>query len=217
MSLAHAIQQFPKELQKPVKYLVKEIEIERGVSHSDFTELKEVVTELAEAQKELAEAQKRTEDRVEELAEAQKRTEIELQQFSRVFEVRMGAIGARWGKGSERAFRATLREILKDIGYKVEHFDQRDEEGIVFGRPEQIELDVIIRNGKKWVLELKSSSSVHDLYFFKKKCEFYEKFTHQKIFKSIIMSPFFEQRERVEELAKELDITLCSQISQIDS
>lgn len=59
-----------------------------GVTHEDFTALRQIVTELAEAQRrteerlgrleevveQLAQAQRRTEQRVEELAEAQRRT-----------------------------------------------------------------------------------------------------------------------------------------------
>lgn len=59
----------------------------------------------------------------------------------------IGAIGVRWGYMSEASFREALKGILKrSFPVKVERFIDFDKDGIVFGRPDTIELDLIIKN-----------------------------------------------------------------------
>jgi hypothetical protein len=72
----------------------------------------------------------------------------------------IGALGARWGIASEEAFRAALRGILQDsFGVEVFSINEFDDKGMVFGRPDQVELDIIIVNGTLILCELKSSIS----------------------------------------------------------
>ncbi|WP_328987061.1 DUF3782 domain-containing protein [Thiorhodovibrio winogradskyi] len=60
----------------------------------------------------------------------------------------IGALGARWGLQSEKAFRDALAGILEEnFGVEVINYNGYDDSGEVFGKPEQIELDVIIKNG----------------------------------------------------------------------
>ncbi|MGH8477330.1 MAG: DUF3782 domain-containing protein, partial [Methylococcales bacterium] len=60
----------------------------------------------------------------------------------------MSAIGARWGIYAEESFRNGLAAILeKSFGVEVLNVTEYDDQGEVFGRPDQIELDVIMRNG----------------------------------------------------------------------
>ncbi len=46
---------------------------------------------------------------------------------------------------------------------------QSDNEGVVFGRPDQVELDVIIKNGLLLIGELKSSIDKAGMYIFERK------------------------------------------------
>ena len=60
----------------------------------------------------------------------------------------IGALGARWGLQSETAFRNALAGILEQhFGVQVLNVNEYDDEGVVFGRPDQVELNVIIKNG----------------------------------------------------------------------
>ncbi|HYY16386.1 MAG TPA: DUF3782 domain-containing protein, partial [Gammaproteobacteria bacterium] len=154
MPYAEIIEGFPAELRFPVARLVDELRQELGVQRVDFEELKAIVRDLAEAQKrteerieELAQAQKRTEERVEELAYAQKQTQDELVLFRRTFTTQMGGLGARWGLQTEEAFRQAIEAILREVGFSTERFLENDVAGEVFGYPEQIELDVVVKNG----------------------------------------------------------------------
>jgi hypothetical protein len=151
MPYAEIFSQFPPELQQPIARLVDTIREDFGVRRSDFEELKTVVGELAQAQK-------RTEMRVEELAVAQRRTDDELTLFRRTFTSQIGGLGVRWGLQSESAFREDMEAILQEVGFITERFLAYDEQGEVFGEPDQIELDVVVKNGKVIIIAIKSSS-----------------------------------------------------------
>ena len=166
------------------------------------------IEELAEAQKrtelrveELAEAQKRTENRVEELAhniqklaEAQKRTEDELEKFRQTFNSQIGGLGARWGLQTEEAFRQGMRTILQDVGFTTERFWEIDTTGEVFGVPEQIESDVVIKNGKVIVIEVKSALDKGAVYQFARKVEFYARKTGRQVDRKLIVTAYADTR-----------------------
>jgi len=58
----------------------------------------------------------------------------------------IGALRARWGLQSERAFWDALATILlESFEVEVVNVNEFDREGEVFRRPEQVELDVIIK------------------------------------------------------------------------
>ena len=84
----------------------------------------------------------RTGEHVEELAQVQKR-------FEKHFEMQIGALGSRWGIKTEESFRAAAEGILsEDFGLNVERYEDYDELGEAFGRPETIEIDLLIRDAK---------------------------------------------------------------------
>ena len=94
----------------------------------------------------------------------------EIMAMSKRIDRTIGALGARWGLSSERAFRNALAGILTaSFGVEVVNIVDFDDSGQVFGRPEQIELDIIIRNGTLIIMELKSSVSKPEIYAFERK------------------------------------------------
>ena len=111
---------------------------------------------------ELAQAQARTEARLEtltvhvdtlalrmeELAQAQLRTENEVTHLRRTIETQIGGLGARWGIQTEDAFRNAMKTILEEVGFRAKRYLTYDTEGEVFGRPDQVELDIVIQDGK---------------------------------------------------------------------
>jgi hypothetical protein len=54
----------------------------------------------------------------------------------------------------------------------VVNVNDYDDEGTVFGRPDQVELDVIIKNGLLLICELKSSIDKAGMYIFERKARF---------------------------------------------
>ncbi|WP_287658418.1 MULTISPECIES: DUF3782 domain-containing protein [unclassified Microcystis] len=72
----------------------------------------------------------------------------------------VGALGAIWGKHSEESFGDALKAILEEsFGVQVINVTEYDDEGEVFGRPDQIELDLLIKNGLLIIGEIQSSIS----------------------------------------------------------
>ena len=109
----------------------------------------------------------------------------------------IGALGARWGMQSERAFRDALAGILEEsFGVQVINVNEFDDEGEVFGQPDQIELDIIIKNGLLIICELKSSMSKSDMHIFERKVRFYEKHHRRQANRIIVVSPMLDDRAR---------------------
>src|SRR5882724_8088932 len=161
------------------------------------------VEELGGAIQRLAEAQQRSEVRMEdlaravqELAEAQKRTDLSVDKlteehrlFRYSFHSQTGGLGARWGLQTEEAFRQGMRAILQEVGFTTERFLDYDTQGAVFGYPEQIELDVVIQNGKVIIVEIKSALDKGALYQFARKAEFYAQKTGRQVTRKLVVTP----------------------------
>ncbi len=109
----------------------------------------------------------------------------------------IGALGSRWGLQSEKAFRDALAGILeKNFAVQVVNVNEYDDEGMVFGRPDQVELDVIIKNGLLLICELKSSIDKAGMYIFERKARFYEKRHGRQANRLIVISPMIDARAR---------------------
>jgi hypothetical protein len=174
---------------------------------------------------ELAQAQARTEARLdtltarmdtlalrmEELAQAQLRTEDEVARLRRTIETQIGGLGARWGMQTEEAFRQAMKTILEEVGFKADRYLAYDTTGEVFGRPDQVELDVVIQNGKVIVIEIKSSLDRGQVYLFSRKVAFYQRHTGRQVARQVIVTPFAEQRAR--DVAGSLEIEICTDVS----
>ncbi len=214
---------------------------EMAVTRHDFNRLENAVADLAQAQRrteqrveELAQAQQRTEERldrleavVEKLAEAQQRAEERLGRleaaveklaraqygFENTFQSQIGALGARWGMRTETAFRKAMRGILGDLGFQVDRYLKRDIEGLVFGHPDQIEVDVVIRDGQTFLIEIKSSMNKSDVYTFERKIQFYEKKEGQAVSRKLIVSPFVEPS--AVEVAGRLGMEVFTDINEV--
>jgi hypothetical protein len=119
------------------------------------------------------------------------------------------SIGARWGMLAESSFRQALAGILeKSFGVQVLNVTEYDDEGVVFGRPDHIELDVIIHNGLLLICEIKSSMSRSDMYIFERKVRFYEKRHQRQVNRLLVISPMVDAR--AVEIATQLGIEVYS-------
>lgn len=102
----------------------------------------------------------------------------------------IGALGARWGLASEQSFREALKGILEQsFGVRVLNINEFDDEGQVFGQPDQVEIDVIIHNGTVILCELKASMSKADMYLFERKVRFYEQRHGRPVERKLAVSP----------------------------
>ena len=167
---------------------VKELTLAQKQTDQSVKELAQAQKDTEQSVKELAQAQKDTEQSVKELAQAQKDTDTQVANLERT----VHAIGARWGIQSESSFREALSGILGDLGFEVENYVKQDTEGRVHGHPAQVELDVVIRDGKLMLIEIKSSMSRSEVYTFERVVEFYEARENRKVDRKLIVCPFFK-------------------------
>ncbi|EIC21293.1 PD-(D/E)XK nuclease family protein [Thiorhodovibrio frisius] len=121
----------------------------------------------------------------------------------------LGAMGARWGLSSEQSFRGALRGILEEIfGVDVININDFDDSGMVFGAPDQVEIDVIIKNGEVILCELKSSMSKGDMYIFDRKAAFYAQRHQRAVTRKLAISPMVRPNARA--VAEKLGIEVFS-------
>jgi len=199
--------------------------VQRLAEAQQRTEMR--VEELGGAVQRLAEAQQRTEIRMEdlgravqELAEAQKRTDMSVDKlteehrlFRYSFHSQIGGLGARWGMQTEEAFRQGMRVILQEVGFTTERFLDYDTAGEVFGHPDQVELDIVIRNGKVMVIEIKSALDQGNTYLFDRKVAFYTRKTGRPVDRKLIVTPYAENRAK--EVALRLGVEICTDITTL--
>ena len=206
--------------------LLDEIEAERRfraelVKKEDFSELKAIVKELVEVQKrteisieKLTEAQKKSDERLTRVEAAIERLTEAHTRFERTFESKIGALGARWGLITEISFRKAIQTLLEDVGFKVEHYLKYDTEGKVFGHPDQIEIDMIIRDRQVTLVEIKSSLSKGDVSLFKRKIDFYREKEKGKVDKKLIIAPFVEPG--ADKLASLFGMEICTNVNELE-
>jgi hypothetical protein len=93
--------------------------------------------------------------------------------------------------------------------------NEYDDTGEVFGRPDQVELDVIIKNGLLIICELKSSIDKAGMYIFERKVRFYEKHHQRQANRLIVISPMVDARAR--KVAETLGIEVFSDSTDVAS
>jgi hypothetical protein len=106
----------------------------------------------------------------------------------------LNALGARWGVFSEDAFRSGVRELLRDAGYAVEGWIYYDDRGYVYGYPSEVELDVIIRDGRTLAVEITSALKRGDLQQIKRKVELFSAVTGRRVDAVYVITPFIHDR-----------------------
>ncbi len=127
----------------------------------------------------------------------------------------LGALGARWGIHTEQSFRNALKSILEEsFAVEVQNITEFDAEGYVFGQPDQIELDIIIKNSLLIICEIKSSMSRSDMYIFGRKVKFYETGHNKKATRKLVISPMVDQY--AQGVAKKLGIEVYSYAEAVE-
>jgi len=129
------------------------------------------------------------------------RLEGDLQQIK----LSIGALGARWGLSAEKSFRSALAGILTEsYGVTVLNVSFQDSEGKVFGRPDQVEMDIVVTNGVCMAIEIKSSVDKQAVYLFDRKVQVYSEREDRTVNRKIVISPMVDSRAF--RVAKELGI-----------
>ncbi|MGC9016554.1 MAG: PD-(D/E)XK nuclease family protein, partial [Conexivisphaera sp.] len=150
--------------------------------------LQEGQEKLWEEVKALREGQEKLWESNEKLQEGQEKLWEEVRALS----TKLDALGARWGISSEEAFREGVRGILRNAGFEVERWTYRDEEGIVYGFPSDVEVDASVRNGVVILVEIKSHVGKSDIAPFLRKAELYSRVTGRRPARLIMVSPYVD-------------------------
>ena len=216
--------------QKETRATLREAAQARNETEQSIKELAQAQKDTEQSIKELAQAQKDTEQSVKELAQIQTRTDESVAELSATvkdlalaqqqtdknvakLDRTVHAIGARWGVQSEASFREALSGILSDLGFEVENYIKHDTEGRVHGHPAQVEIDVVIRDGKLMLIEIKSSMNRSDVYTLERVVEFYEAQENRKVDRKLVVCPFF--KPGVIDVAEKLGIEVFTDVTDV--
>ncbi len=172
-------------------------------------ELRRDVTELRQGQTELRDDVSGLRTDVQQLQEGQKR----LERVSEHTILRLDALGDRWGRRNEATVRSTLRGMFASLGYTVERYEAYDTEGKVHFHPASVEIDIIIRDGELWLVEIKGRVAGDDLHLFLRKSRFYAQKTDRQPTRLIVVAPVVEEKARV--LAREMGIEVYSFVDEV--
>jgi hypothetical protein len=144
------------------------------------------------------------------------RVHEEIMALAKKYDRGIGALGARWGLQSEAAFRNALAGILEE-SFKVQvlHINEYDDQGIVFGQPDQVELDIIIQNDVLILCEIKSSIDKAGMYIFERKVRFYEQKHGRKATRRLVISPMIDAK--AQKVAEKLGIETFSDATEVES
>jgi hypothetical protein len=143
----------------------------------------------------------------------QKQVQDELVLFRRTFTFQVGGLGARLGLQTEETFRQAIEAILREVEFSTERFLENDVAGEVFGYPEQIDLDVVVKNGKVIVIEIKAAAGRSDVYYFDRKVAFYARKTGRQVNRKLMVTPYADNRAR--ETGVRLGVEICTDITTL--
>ncbi|NJO17345.1 MAG: DUF3782 domain-containing protein [Thioploca sp.] len=225
-----ALMQQNPQIQELVLNWTRQDFVERKETNNWFYQILEELRRDREAQSRKWDEQNHqwkeyTQEQNQKWAEQNRKWEDAKREFDRMHEAIMAvankpdrsitALGARWGIKSESSFWNALVGILeKSFEVQVLNITDYDDEGKVFGRPEQIELDVVIKNGLLIICEIKSSISRSDMYTFERKVRFYEQRHQRQATRMLVISPMVDAR--AEKVAKQLGIEIYSDSMDIE-
>ncbi len=177
---------------------------EKMVTKDDLRRVEESISKLEERVKELEERLGMVEEKMatkEELRAVETslreeigRVEESLRDDMRRLWLALNALGARWGVFSEDAFRNGVRDLLRDAEYAVERWIYYDDRGYVYGYPSEVELDVIIRDGRTLAVEITSDLKRGDLQQIKRKVELFSAVTGRRVDAVYVITPFIHDR-----------------------
>ena len=175
-----------------------------------FRRQQEQIQALVEEVKALREAYATQQRQIQTLAEEIKNLREDFNILSSRLDIKISALGARWGILSEEAFRAGLKVVVeRHFGGSVRKWTYYDKDGFVFGYPSEIDVDVLVRDREHILIEIKAHVDRGDVLEFYRKGVLYEKVTGVKP-KMIFVTPFAEERAFI--LATKMGIEIITKI-----
>jgi hypothetical protein len=150
--------------------------------------------EIVKLRKEMVAGFRRHDELLAKHSEELVRLREDLMRGFELVEKRVSAVGARWGLMAEEAFREGLRGVLeRDFGVRVERWRAFDDEGVVYGRPSDVEVDVAVSDGRVLLVEVSSHVRRSDISLFKRKAAFYERRCGRVPDRLVVVTPYADQ------------------------
>ena len=117
----------------------------------------------------------------------------------------VAGLGRRYGLFTEEAFREAVKYLVEDLlrAYEARRWIYYDSEGVVFGHPSVVEVDVLVRDGEHILVEYKASIDRGDVAELAREGRLYEGVTGLKP-RLLIVGPV--ATKRAVELAKTLGV-----------
>ncbi len=123
---------------------------------------------------------------------------------------KIGNLGSRWGIMAEDTFSRALSEVLSKAGFQVFKWRKTDTKAEFFVRPRGAGIDILVRNGKRIAIEVKSALGIGDIEIFERSVQFYEKSESVKVDEKIMVG--IHLHREADEYARQLGIKLVSQV-----
>jgi len=122
-------------------------------------------------------------------------------------------LGSRWGIMAEGAFREGFKEVLSDAGFSVTKWKKVDRKAKYFPYPREVEIDILIKNGKYIAIEVKSTVTMEAVDGFEMAVRFYEGSEGKKVDEKVIVGVF--TYPHADKYAKKLGIKIVPEIEAI--
>jgi hypothetical protein len=149
-----------EEHDKKFNEIIIELKEHRKILEEHTRILGEHTKILGEHTKRLEEHDKKFNEIINEMRDLKKDVEL----LSDKVEVTIGSMGKKWGIGLERTVLKIFKETLETKGIepgKVEKFKFKDENGSITGiKGKIIDVDVLIKDEKLYVIEVKSTAEI---------------------------------------------------------
>src|SRR5579875_3006457 len=150
LTISMTVSSTSSELKKEILRLLKEDE-EFRYTVAGLIGLTEVLKRMDRFEEELV---KLRED-MNKLREDMNRFREEMDAGFDLLNRKITALGARWGVDAESAFSEAIRGLLgKEFGFSVERWVVQDVQGVVYGYPSQVEVDVAVTDSKTVLIEV---------------------------------------------------------------
>jgi len=161
-------------------------------SHSEaIKSLQEQVAEHTKAIKSLQEQVRILQEQMAKHSEAITAMQKSMEKLS----ASITALGYRYGVYTEDIFREAVKYLIEDLlrAYEARRWIYYDSEGIVFGHPSVIEVDVLVRDREHILVEYKASIDKGDIAELAREGKLYEKVTGIKP-RLLIVGPVARRR-----------------------
>ena len=114
----------------------------------------------------------------------------------KAFDIKLSARGARWGIMNESAIRNALKGLLSEkLDLKVSRWEFFDRDGIVYGKPSLIDVDLAITDSEHILIEIKSHVRKSDVAELLRISELYQKSEGIKP-SLMIVTPYIEGKAK---------------------